>query len=671
MAGNVPGRQVARRLRNLARSATMLKTNNYIARGWATTPVSPRSKKARLPDWPNRRCTAADFAANDNVGVVLGEASAWLIDVDLDHSLAVELAPQFLPATGSIFGRAGKQRSHWLYYADGATTHKRQAEPHGMLVELRSTGCQTVAPGSTHPSGELIEWSEDGEPARVNAADLRQAVDALADEVERRLGVVKQQPIVSLPAYQPSPASSDVLSRATAYVASVPGCSEGSRNDAAFRLSAVLVNDFLLPEQDAWQLVQRWNDCNQPSLSPHELRTTFASAVRGAKHPPGGKLTERPGTVVTEWPATRDHQAVSFTRLTAAELDAGHYELEYLIDGTLTAGQPHILAGARKSLKTNIALDACISIASGLPFLGRLDVLRPARTAIMSGESGLPTIQETCRRICDAKGTRLRDVTGLIFSPDLPRIDNQAHLAALADFIRNDEIEVLALDPMYLTMPGDDAGNLFKTGELLRGLTKVCSDAGVTLIMAHHTRKNNLGDPFSPPELEHIAWAGFQEYARQWWLLSRRESYQPGSGQHRLWFSVGGSAGHSSLWALNIAEGVYDGFTPRVWNVELLTAGDARDSAKQHQAEQRKLNAQAKFTSQVESDKQAIEDALRGVPGHVETKSVIEARSGRSGKAFNEAMAHLLRAGKLNSATIKRANGQEYPAFAMRFDLAV
>ncbi len=37
-----------------------------------------------------------------------------------------------------------------------------------MIVELRSTGCQTVFPGSVHPSGGLIEWSSNGEPAEVD-----------------------------------------------------------------------------------------------------------------------------------------------------------------------------------------------------------------------------------------------------------------------------------------------------------------------------------------------------------------------------------------------------------------------------------------------------------------------------------------------------------------------
>lgn len=45
-----------------------------------------------------------------------------------------------------------------------------------MLLELRGDGCQTLAPGSVHPSGELVEWEEFGEPAHVQADELRRAV---------------------------------------------------------------------------------------------------------------------------------------------------------------------------------------------------------------------------------------------------------------------------------------------------------------------------------------------------------------------------------------------------------------------------------------------------------------------------------------------------------------
>ena len=234
---------------------------------------------------------------------------------------------------------------------------------------------------------------------------------------------------------------------------------------------------------------------------------------------------------------------VEFHRISCKELDTASYNLEYIVPDVLVAGQPCILAGGKKMLKTSLIIDLGINIAMGGSFLGRLKVNRAARVGIMSGESGLATIQETARRIAAEYGHRLADIGGLVFSDQLPRFDSILHLDALKRFCMNDELEVICIDPAYLCIGEADHGNLFAMGERLQGISRVCEEIGATLILAHHNRKTGKADPFSPPELEDIAWSGFQEFARQWLLVNRREAYEPGTGEHRLWLSAGGSAG--------------------------------------------------------------------------------------------------------------------------------
>jgi hypothetical protein len=172
--------------------------HGYQARGLSVLPVEYKGKrpshKGRLiPAWQELRLTADDLpdyfnGQPQNVGILLGEASGDLVDVDLDCPEAVLLASAFLPRTSSKFGRDSKRRSHWLYHAslttkkfrDPATAADKPEGDKGMLVELRSTGSQTVFPGSTHTSGEIIAWDADGEPASVEAQDLERAVGRLA-----------------------------------------------------------------------------------------------------------------------------------------------------------------------------------------------------------------------------------------------------------------------------------------------------------------------------------------------------------------------------------------------------------------------------------------------------------------------------------------------------------
>jgi RecA-family ATPase len=82
------------------------------------------------------------------------------------------------------------------------------------------------------------------------------------------------------------------------------------------------------------------------------------------------------------------------------ELDGGDYNLEYLVEGALVKGQPCIVAGGRKSLKTSLIIDMGIALCTGGYSLGKLQVKRPVRVGILSGESGMATIQETARRVC-------------------------------------------------------------------------------------------------------------------------------------------------------------------------------------------------------------------------------------------------------------------------------
>lgn len=161
----------------------------YLARGWRVVPVPYRRKAPTLTGWPTLRLDAGDLEQHfngrpSNLGVLLGAPSGGLVDVDLDAPEAVALAPRFLPPTNSRFGRASKRRSHWLYLADPLVPTEKFEDTTGdapaMLVEIRTTGCQTVFPGSVHESGEPVEWDEDGALARGPGATLREAVAQLA-----------------------------------------------------------------------------------------------------------------------------------------------------------------------------------------------------------------------------------------------------------------------------------------------------------------------------------------------------------------------------------------------------------------------------------------------------------------------------------------------------------
>jgi putative DNA primase/helicase len=147
----------------------------YAAQGWHIVRLAPGTKVPTHADWPDKPAQPADFSDADNIGVALGKRSANLVDVDLDCSEAVALAPAFLPPTAT-FGRASKPRSHWLYITTDAPPPRVKKPPHSH-IELRSTGGQTMMPGSYHESGEEVEWCDtppEG-PTRLTTDTLRAA----------------------------------------------------------------------------------------------------------------------------------------------------------------------------------------------------------------------------------------------------------------------------------------------------------------------------------------------------------------------------------------------------------------------------------------------------------------------------------------------------------------
>jgi hypothetical protein len=302
----------------------------------------------------------------------------------------------------------------------------------------------------------------------------------------------------------------------------------------------------------------------------------YAMAADTREEPTGGDAG--PGPDAPEGP--RQEAGWRCQPVTSAVFATGDYRQEWLVKRLMVKGQPMIVAGPQKTLKTSILVDLVISLASGRPFLSHFDVYKPQRVLFLSGESGAGTLQETALRVAAAKGV---DLAGLpiFWQFDLPQLALLGDLVELEDGLRRHQADAFVLDPVYLSLlsgGGDiDARSVFEMGNHLRNVAAVCQRAGATPILAHHAnRRVEVGGPM---ELGHLAYAGFPEFARQWLLLNRVRPYD-GDGEHALWLSAGGSAGQGGLWQLNVSEGVLgDNFTGRRWKVAMESPTDARQSA--------------------------------------------------------------------------------------------
>jgi hypothetical protein len=166
-------------------TAVLNAAKHEMRRGRCPIPIPSGRKQPNIHGWQNLLLTedklTENFGGVSNLGILNGVPSGNQVDVDLDCAAALQLANRFLPATKSVFGRRSKPRSHRLYVCDPlpATAQFRDIDG-AMLLEVRSTGTQTLFPPSTHPSGEPITWEEDGDPASVSGDDLTALVRKIA-----------------------------------------------------------------------------------------------------------------------------------------------------------------------------------------------------------------------------------------------------------------------------------------------------------------------------------------------------------------------------------------------------------------------------------------------------------------------------------------------------------
>jgi hypothetical protein len=253
-------------------------------RGLSIIPVEPGGKLP-LVEWKQfqtRRATPDElrqaFAEERNIGVVTGSVSRIVI-VDADSTEAEAWALRELPRTP---WRVRTARGLHLYYQHPGIPVRNKARlttKNGALaLDVRGDGGFVVGPGSVHASGAAYrpegDWS-------VPVADL--------PVFDVRLLAPPPRPEANLAHGQDfGRPTGDLVTRARAYLASIPPPIIGQGSDAATLYAACrLARGFELPEAEAASLL--WDWCgNRPGWSREWVETKVRHAVQYGSEPVGG-----------------------------------------------------------------------------------------------------------------------------------------------------------------------------------------------------------------------------------------------------------------------------------------------------------------------------------------------------------------------------------------------
>jgi hypothetical protein len=601
-----------------------------------------RVTKEQLQQWANQFAHLPIL----NWGLLCGSiiySDAWgIIVAEADNEAGDEMIQRYCPAT-PLTQQSGNRSKHYGFRAPpGIIIPNRQGttiDGVDYKVDIRGDGGYICAPGSTHPkTGRLYQWEQPWTAELIASAPIYDPT--WIPHMEPRATIIPMP--INLTDVVWDESADDIAipmeerARQFAhYARSVPGTVEGDRNNetTVLLLARKGVKGFALSEESAVDLLFDWGQRSDQQYQDgswypwtfaqikHKVRDASKAEYEGTIGDCLNKKeyeailtaqreqmidglymesTVRQPKPIEEWEdpndvcevkskatsptadATTDYR---FEPLTSAQFATTDYKMEWLIRGMMVKGQPTIVGGPKKAMKTNILTDMVISLGSGKPFLGAFEV-RTTSTCFISGESGGYTLQETARRICKAKGITLADVD-CWWDFRLPKLSVAEELVELSRGLAKRKIETVVIDPLYLCLlAGSDksASNLYDMGPLLLDISKACMDAGAHPMMAHHAKKNLLNTT-EPMDLEDLSFSGVQEFARQWLLISRRIPYEAGSGVHDLWLTSGGSVGHGGLWAVRIDEGVLqDDFSGRKWECEVRDKATAKAEANERKA---------------------------------------------------------------------------------------
>ena len=484
----------------------------YIAAGWSPVPVPLRRKKPDLLEWGRLRLTNDSAAQHfnckpQNIGVILGEASGDLVDVDHDCREARTMAPDFLPATGAIFGRPSNPASHWLYRAPGLVTMQiRHPVTRKMLVELRSNSqtdqpAQTIFPGSVHEEGERISWHRNGTPAAVHphellasfkrlgaAALIAQSFPSQGGRHEATLALVG---LLTRAGWDQDAVVSFVRSVRAAAGADPKKALRKMADDAANRFAADRSLYGLPVLIDAFGDKVAGKFCELIGYDPSQRSETTSDEYDDVADLPE-----------TEKPAADSLSLINPAMWSAVDVP----ERRWALPGWIPQGQATYLTGPGSAGKSLLSQQLATCIALGLPFLG-IETTQ-ARALYLTCEDDADELHRRQKAICDSLGVSVSDLSGRLFLASLAG-DANTELCTFSDkgelkrSKRYESLKQAAVSNGITFMALDNTAHLFSGNENARHdvaafvslLNRLAMDIGGAVLFLGHP--NKAGDSFS------------------------------------------------------------------------------------------------------------------------------------------------------------------------------
>jgi KaiC/GvpD/RAD55 family RecA-like ATPase len=389
----------------------------------------------------------------------------------------------------------------------------------------------TVLPGSTHPSGEVVEWSSTGEAEALPRDELRvkvgqfaaaylaqchcgaNALDAdvglwpdMLDAVDHRLGDVARG-FLGIPARSRPPevvcdsgggqqrrkreyCLKALANEAAEVAATSPGNQSNRLNEAARKLGELIqpgglsdheVNAALTEATEKWP-----NDPSREPWMPGQIAAAIESGVgAGMEHQRDLSEFENKATEVI---AARDGMLVEPYRLLTISDLMNMPPVRWLIEETIAVGSLVVLYGEPGIGKTFLALGWALSIAAGRPWLGRAVEQGAVLYIGFEGAAGFPARVAAWQR--QGGGVTDDELSRFSFIADAEQFRDENQKNRLTTTLAGcPSLSLIVIDTYARAFAGDE-NSAKDTGDFIGFVNQLRRQTNATMLLVHHSGKD-------------------------------------------------------------------------------------------------------------------------------------------------------------------------------------
>jgi len=161
----------------------------------------------------------------------------------------------------------------------------------------------------------------------------------------------------------------------------------------------------------------------------------------------------------------------------------------WLVESLWAASGVGIVGGLPKCLKTWLATELAVAVASGKDALGRFPVKLKGPVLVYAAEDDLPSMRARFQAVADARSVSLKDTP--IYLIDLPalRLDNPDQLRRLYRTVATLSPRLLVLDP-FVRVVRLDENSAQEVSAVLGSLRALQRELDVAVLLVHHMRKS-------------------------------------------------------------------------------------------------------------------------------------------------------------------------------------